>query len=250
MVKIFRQHRLNQNGRNKILRYFLYAIGEIVLVVIGILIALQINNWNENKLEKENEREFLLALKSSFLMDLDELEKSKIFYDRSKRSMRIILEYIDKDLPYQDSLKIHFFNTMIVFGSNELDSSVYESIKSSGIDIIYDENIRNQIIYLFEISDSYLKKFESQYLSIILDASKNILNTRFDEVWNGDYKDENVSGEMIPLDFELLKKDQQYIYFLKSLRNQHGYLIDKPMETTEQLLNELIGNIETELKRD
>ena len=91
---------------------------------------------------------------------------------------------------------------------------------------------------------------EYQYLNIILDASKNILNTRFDEVWRGDYKDPDIYGEMIPLDFELLKKDQQYIYFLKSLRNQHGYLIDKPMEMTELLVNELIEYIEKELERN
>ena len=49
MIKFFRKIRYNLMEQNKTGNYFKYAIGEIVLVVIGILIALQINNWNENR---------------------------------------------------------------------------------------------------------------------------------------------------------------------------------------------------------
>ena len=49
MIKFFRKIRQNLLVENKTGKYLKYAIGEIVLVVIGILIALQINNWNENR---------------------------------------------------------------------------------------------------------------------------------------------------------------------------------------------------------
>ena len=48
MIKFFRKIRYDLMEKNKTGKYFKYAIGEIVLVVIGILIALQINNWNED----------------------------------------------------------------------------------------------------------------------------------------------------------------------------------------------------------
>ena len=51
MIKFFRKIRQNLLSEGKSRKYFKYAIGEIVLVVIGILIALQINNWNENNLK-------------------------------------------------------------------------------------------------------------------------------------------------------------------------------------------------------
>ncbi len=54
MIKFFRHIRKRLLTENKLSKYLLYAIGEIVLVVIGILIALQINNWNTSKIESKN----------------------------------------------------------------------------------------------------------------------------------------------------------------------------------------------------
>jgi len=52
MLKFFRKIRYDLMGKNRTGKYFKYAFGEIILVVIGILIALQINNWNENRIDK------------------------------------------------------------------------------------------------------------------------------------------------------------------------------------------------------
>ena len=59
MIKFFRKIRQKLVEQNRVSKYLLYAFGEIILVVIGILIALQINNWNENKKSKQQERELL-----------------------------------------------------------------------------------------------------------------------------------------------------------------------------------------------
>jgi hypothetical protein len=56
VIKFFRNIRKNLPNESKMTKYFKYAIGEIVLVVIGILIALQINNWNQNRLEMQEEQ--------------------------------------------------------------------------------------------------------------------------------------------------------------------------------------------------
>ena len=59
MLPFFRRIRKNLADENQILKYSSYAIGEIVLVVIGILIALQINNWNEEQKSRKNELTYL-----------------------------------------------------------------------------------------------------------------------------------------------------------------------------------------------
>lgn len=69
MIKFFRKIRQKLLSENKFSKYLLYAIGEIILVVIGILIALSINNWNENR--KQKAEALLMSLES----ELKELEK-------------------------------------------------------------------------------------------------------------------------------------------------------------------------------
>ena len=74
MIKFFRKIRQNLLLENKTGKYLKYAIGEIILVVIGILIALQINNWNENSKERNVEQEYLVSLKEEFNHNLIELD--------------------------------------------------------------------------------------------------------------------------------------------------------------------------------
>ena len=70
MIKIFRKIRQNLLMENKTGKYFKYAIGEIILVVIGILIALSINNWNEERKNKIKESVYLEGIKSDLTRDI------------------------------------------------------------------------------------------------------------------------------------------------------------------------------------
>jgi len=70
MIKFFRKIRFNLMEKNKIGKYLKYAIGEIVLVVIGILIALQINNWNELNKERASEKIILNEIRDNLKFDL------------------------------------------------------------------------------------------------------------------------------------------------------------------------------------
>lgn len=69
MIKFFRRIRHRLLTDNKVGKYVIYAIGEIILVVIGILIALQINNWNENKKTDAKIKKSLIALKNDLIQD-------------------------------------------------------------------------------------------------------------------------------------------------------------------------------------
>ncbi len=75
MIKLFRHARKDLMEKNKTGKYLKYAIGEIILVVIGILIALQINNWNIERLERKNEEMILGDLRVEFLENLKDAER-------------------------------------------------------------------------------------------------------------------------------------------------------------------------------
>jgi len=94
MLKFFRKIRQNLLSENKTGKYFKYAIGEIILVVIGILIALQINNWNENRKQRIEELETLKNIRSDFSNAIIEFEENNNFRERIISSTRALYHII------------------------------------------------------------------------------------------------------------------------------------------------------------
>lgn len=91
MLRFFRQLRQNQISGKQFRRYFLYALGEVLLVVIGILLALQIDGWNNNRIQKKKELIYLKEIQLSLQDDLDRIGHS-IKFNQKKDSV------IDKSL--------------------------------------------------------------------------------------------------------------------------------------------------------
>ena len=81
MIKLFRKIRQTPIMENKTGKYFKYAIGEIILVVIGILIALSINNWNEKQKEKKQIRNIYIRIIQDFNNSVKEIDKEIAWMD-------------------------------------------------------------------------------------------------------------------------------------------------------------------------
>ena len=90
-------------------RYLLYALGEIALVVIGILIALQINNWNEEKKDRLKEKEVLQDILTNLERNNALIQESLLLVEGFDRSSDIVLAALRNKSPYSDSLTKHFF---------------------------------------------------------------------------------------------------------------------------------------------
>ena len=95
MLRFFSRIRQSLFTQNKFSKYLLYAIGEILLVVIGILIALQIDNANEYRKERGQERELLLQLKSEYRSNLEQLESKMNLRNKMISASYKLLDYID-----------------------------------------------------------------------------------------------------------------------------------------------------------
>ena len=96
MIKFFRKIRQNLIMQNKKSKYFKYAIGEIILVVIGILIALQINNWNENRKEIYNEAKILKTLNDEFLENKITLDSTLVLLNSTADALSFVLKNISR----------------------------------------------------------------------------------------------------------------------------------------------------------
>src|SRR5210317_1149717 len=97
MIPFFRKIRKKMADDNRPLKYMRYAIGEIVLVVIGILIALQINTWKEQEKAKNIEFVVLSELKKNIEADILEMDSVLVKINHRVRSSKIILQCFSND---------------------------------------------------------------------------------------------------------------------------------------------------------
>ena len=79
MLRFFRKLRQRLFTENKFSKYLLYALGEIALVMIGILLALQVNNWNEERKQRQVEIKYFGNLKNDLLADIQRLDYIIVF---------------------------------------------------------------------------------------------------------------------------------------------------------------------------
>lgn len=149
MIKFFRKIRYQLMNENKTSHYFKYAIGEIILVVIGILIALQINNWNEYRKERKVETDILNELKDNLYQDIVNL-KVKIDENSSFiKANKKILDHLENKSKLTDSIK-HYYALLVAFGTFRPITAGYENLKSKEVDIIQHKELRNAITKLYD----------------------------------------------------------------------------------------------------
>lgn len=112
MIKIFRNIRQKLAAENKVASYLRYAIGEILLVVIGILIALQVNNWNEERKNKSEEKEIIKNLHEEFLQIKNDLQVKIDELDNSKNAVQELMSLFEKS---QAEIKTTNTDSLIYF---------------------------------------------------------------------------------------------------------------------------------------
>ena len=146
MINFFKKIRKKLISKNKFSSYLIYAIGEIVLVVIGILIALQINNWNEYKKKEQYELSLLKEMKKNLKADIRDIEINIIFNERNIKSTNIILRSFKNNIPYNDSLNKHYGKVPQV-PKFLMSENAYNSMNNEGIRIIKNDSLRDAITF-------------------------------------------------------------------------------------------------------
>jgi len=246
MLTFFRKIRKGLLGDGVTSRYLLYAIGEIALVVIGILIALKINNWNNERLRNIQEIELLESFVIELNAHIDRIDEIVTFNSHvlgAAEELRSILEDRTPYHPRMDSL--FYISTTFTLG-DQFSSAALDNLKSAGIGIIKNQQLRNEIILGYD-KFSYLDEAQELYVSMITDAGKRVFSTRFEELWDGDMKSVLPKGVMHPHDYESLFDDREYLYFLRSIPNHLGWFVFKPCNYTKAALEDILKSIEYEL---
>lgn len=146
MSKIFRNIRKLLLSENRFRSYFFYAIGEIVLIVAGILIALEISNWNEiNKNEKE--------IKDLLVLIHDNLKDDRVELKNNLRIGNRFLEYWQKVLKENpaDSGFTNLINRLGVYDFNSNNSGYLSAIRGNKLSLIKNREMINNITDYYEL---------------------------------------------------------------------------------------------------
>ena len=169
MIKLFRKIRHQMLKENKTYRYFKYALGEIILVVIGILIALQLNTWNENRKAFKEETKILIALQADFKVSQKRIKETIIEQKRGLNYGKILIEVHER----QNNKEYAFFDShldsldhLIGYGTSwyrtEPVTGAYNALISAGkVDLIKNEKLRHRLAQFSADLESGFEDHES-----------------------------------------------------------------------------------------
>jgi Family of unknown function (DUF6090) len=149
MIKFFRHIRMQLLSENKTGKYLKYAIGEIILVVIGILIALQINNANEARKERAKEVNYLQNLKSDLI---SEIKNNEQFIDYRYNKAQACSDLLNGTEPNTiEDVKVftETFETVFIWNTFEPNQNTFKELLSSGnLSLIKNDSIKNGLLEL------------------------------------------------------------------------------------------------------
>ncbi len=147
MIRLFRKTRLQLVAKKKTRRYVKYAVGEVVLLVLGILIALQISNWNQHNLALEKEQAILKSLRNNFAYNLKEV---RAINANTKVSYNASIGLLDLIKPEEGNYTIQEVDSLIgsvlnIYTYDPVTGTIDDILKSGHLGLIHNEELKNLI---------------------------------------------------------------------------------------------------------
>ncbi len=237
MINFFRKIRRKLADDNKPLKYARYAIGEIVLVVIGILIALQINNWNEWRKDREKEKIILTDLADNIKINIQSLQNDIDLLQEWNHSSEIVIRVLETKLDYSDTLNQHFHLARVTKQNLFLSNIGYQAYKDEGLDILSNKTLSSEVIRLYEVT------FPSSL------STNNLINESYPEWDNHNVQNFNfISGEgLTPNNYESLFSDDYYLSWVKAYYQGRFTLIRTDLDLIKEC-ERILQLIHKELK--
>ncbi len=139
---------------------------EFLSILIAVLSAFALNNWNEGRKARLAEEKILDEVFQGLNKDLADMNENMKGHEIGQRSVVFFREMLDGNEPPQDSLFMYYLSVLRDFVSVQ-NTSGYEALKSKGFEIVRDDSLRMDIISLYEYDYSILRKFEEEYTEML-----------------------------------------------------------------------------------
>jgi hypothetical protein len=221
MIDFFRKIRQKLLSENKFSKYLIYAIGEIILVVIGILIALQINNANENKKKREFEITILENIQEDIIADKIDCEINQQYINQTLINEQLLLDILLENSSEQKLDSINFANTLGVDLITAFHNASFNNLQNNDIGLITNNQLYKKITRFYDFYVFGLKTVENdhQYTNTyqeklvyfkkhfkVKNQRTNIQYGSSNEAWNQEFDRYNFELK----DLETLKADEEF----------------------------------------
>jgi len=130
-----------------------YAVGEVVLIVIGVTIALAANSWHEDRQERREEVLVLQQIQQALRIDVAQLEPRFATVKRLEQDILALLEHMQSEMPYSTELEENFRSVRRWVGIRS-NTAPFEALKSRGFDLISNGSLRLKLIYVNDQGNS------------------------------------------------------------------------------------------------
>lgn len=225
---------------------------EIIVVILGILIAFNLEQWSETRSNQKKEIEMLKEFQRGLSADLSELRYIIRFHENSIRSSRMILKVIQENLPYHDSLDVYFSYTH-AFSTFSGRMGPVEQLKNTNLALVSNDTLRLAIISMYDETYPRIRLVE-QAIKRDYEQLRDFDRLYFD-AYDFDRPSTNPNmpappwGIMRPLRFAELKTSPEYAALLRArISNQMGLLRVHDYPAERELTN-LLHQIDLEIQR-
>ena len=211
MLRFFRRIRKSLLLSGATRKYILYAVGEVLLVMLGILLALQVNNWNEERKTRQKEQKILLELKDNLEESLRSFQYRKGVTQREIRMIDRLFHCMDNNV-MSDSL-VYWMKWVLIPVNIPLTSTAFESLKTTGYDLIQSDTLREEIIRLFDI----IYPLGNRQVALRMESDLNAYNPYLNEYITRDTTSQIY--QMTIDNFPKMRQDRLFKNILWSLRS-------------------------------
>lgn len=232
MLKFFRQLRQELIAKNRFSKYLLYATGEILLVMIGILLALQVNNWNESRKNRKVEKEMLINIKEALETDIKTTINQNIMGLEGRAMVtRALINTAFKELPYPDSLQQHFVRLSYYREFTPIITP-YKILESKGLDIIRKEELKKAIVDLYNLDYGVIHSRFDNDANNLRDIYRPLIRRHFRMIPNEEDEERVI---FLPVDFNEMLLDKDFVNMI--------VIMDSNSKNQKSLLEALIPKI-------
>ncbi len=216
-----------------------YAIGEVVLIVIGITIALAANSWYEGQKERSDEIRLLQQMHQTLTEDLEELERRSVTMHQAAQDIAALIDHLEEEKPYSDEIG-GFIRSLTRFRGVRIRKAPFEALKARGLNLLSSDTLRMKMISFYEDEFARLEFSTANNLVFVQDLIEPYVMANFRQAESRDW---------IPNDYDQLKSDG---YLINLCRRRMAGLQDFVLPYFDEAIEsigEILVAIEQELDK-